>query len=370
MEKNFIKVAEPCVGAEEAEAVTRVILSGNYVSGKQVESFETAFADYIGCKYAVAVNSGTSALYIALESIGVGKGDEVIVPAMTFFSTVSSVLYLGATPVFADIDPDDFCLSPGSVEENISEKTKAIIPVHLFGNPAKMDKFLQISKDRGIPLVEDCAQAHGAEYNHEKVGGLGRAGCFSFFATKHMTTGEGGMITSNDSKLVEKARILRNHGMQGRDDHVLLGYNNRMTEIEAAMGLVQLQKLDGMNTRRVENSEYLLDHIEKMAWAKVPRPTGNLKLTYFWCPVMVDEAVSTKDTAMLRKHLESNGIGYRHRYNEPLYKQPVLKKTGHDYSDVFLPVAEKVAGNVIGLPNHPGLSRDDLDRVIEVLNRF
>ena len=209
-----------------------------------MKEFEEQFAAYIGTKYAVAVSNGTSALFLALETLGVGPGDEVIVPPMTFFATVSSVLYLRATPVFADIDPDDLCLSPQSVESRITSKTKAIIPVHLFGASAKMDPLLAISQKHNIPLLEDCAQAHGTEYKGKKVGSMGKAGAFSFFATKHMTTGEGGMITTNDPEIAEQCRIIRSHGMKGRDDHVRLGFNNRMTEIEAAMGLVQLKKLD------------------------------------------------------------------------------------------------------------------------------
>ena len=160
-------------------------------------------------------------------------------PPLTFFATVSSVLYLGAVPVFADIDLDGLCLSPESVLEKITPKTKAIVPVHLFGAAAKMKEFVEIGAEKGIPVLEDCAQAHGSEYSGKRVGGFGAAGAFSFFATKHMTTGEGGMITTNERKLAELAKILRNHGMEGRDDHVMLGYNNRMTEMEAALGPAQ-----------------------------------------------------------------------------------------------------------------------------------
>ena len=285
-----IQVAAPLVGEDEAKAVREVLLSGRYVSGLKVEAFEKAFAKYIGVQYGVAVNSGTAALHIALEALGVGRGDEVIVPPLTFFATVSSVLYLGAVPVFADIDLDGLCLSPESVLEKITPKTKAIVPVHLFGAAAKMKEFVEIGAEKGIPVLEDCAQAHGSEYSGKRVGGFGAAGAFSFFATKHMTTGEGGMITTNDRKLSELAKTIRNHGMEGRDDHVRLGYNNRMTEMEAAMGLVQLRKLDSFNAARIANSEYLLERIAELPWAVVPTPSGErIKHTYFWCPVMVNE---------------------------------------------------------------------------------
>jgi dTDP-4-amino-4,6-dideoxygalactose transaminase len=364
-----INVAEPFVGEEEAEAVRRVLLSGQYVSGAKVAEFEKAFAGYIGTEYAVAVSNGTSALYIALEAMGVGKGDEVIVPPMTFFATVSSVLFLGAKPVFADLDLDDLCLSPDSVKDKITPRTKAILPVHLFGAAAKMDRLLAIAERHGIPILEDCAQAHGTEHQSRKVGGIGRAGAFSFFATKHMTTGEGGMITTNDKTIVETAKILRSHGMSGRDDHVMLGYNNRMTEMEAAMGLVQLNKLEELNRKRIENSEYLLNRVKELSWAHIPVPGENVKHTYFWCPVMV-KANSGKTIDDLKAHLKEHNIGFRQRYQAPLYKQPVLRQIDPDYANLHLPNVEQVAGQVIGLPNHPGLQKSDLDRVVQVLTDF
>jgi len=263
MDSDIIKVATPQVGEEEVAAVREVLLSGSYVSGIKVKEFEEKFAEYIGTKYAVAVGTGTAALFIALEALGIGKGDEVIVPPLTFFATVSSVLYLGAVPVFADLDMDDLCLSPESVEQQITAKTKAILPVHLFGAAAKMDEILDISGKHGLIVVEDCAQAHGTEYKGKKVGATGHAGAFSFFATKHMTTGEGGMITTNSEDVAEQCKVIRSHGMSGRDDHLRLGYNNRMTEMEAAMGIIQLKKLDELNRKRIENSEYLLNEDEE-----------------------------------------------------------------------------------------------------------
>jgi len=365
----MIKVAEPIVGEEEAEAVRQVLLSGNYVSGKKVAAFEAAFAEYIGTKYAVAVSNGTSALHIALEAMGIGQGDEVIVPPLTFFATVSSVLYLGAVPVFADLDPDDLCLSPESVKDKITPRTKAILPVHLFGAAAKMDKLLETADRHGIPVLEDCAQAHGTEYKGKKVGGIGRAGAFSFFATKHMTTGEGGMITTDDAGIVKTARIIRSHGMSGRDDHIRLGYNNRMTEMEAAMGLVQLKKLDELNGKRIKNSEYLLSRAKELPWAQIPVPGKVVKHTYFWCPIMV-RPDSGKTIQGLKDHLKTNGIEFRQRYQAPLYKQPVMQKIDPAYAGLRLPNVEKVAGQVIGLPNHPGLTADKLERIVTVLRRF
>jgi len=305
-----------------------------------------------------------------LQAIGIKEGDEVIVPPLTFFATISSVLYHRAVPVFADIDSDDLCLSPEDTDRKITSKTKAIIPVHLFGNASKIESFCEISQRTGIPVIEDCSQAHGTEYKGQKVGSFGKAGCFSFFATKHMTTGEGGMITTNDFRVADAARIIRNHGMKDRDNHIVLGFNNRMTEIEAAMGLVQLRRLDGFNTKRIANSEYLLNALKKVDWVKVASVNGHVRHTYFWCPIMIDEEKVGKSFDELKLHLSENGIEFRQRYQEPLYRQDVLKKLGLDYSDVFLPNVEKVAGKVLGLPNHPGLTQKELDRIINVLNSF
>lgn len=365
----FIKVAHPFVGEEEADAVRDVLLSGMYVSGKRVAAFEAAFAAYAGTAHAVAVSNGTSALYIALEAMGVGPGDEVIVPPLTFFASVSAVLYRRAVPVFADIDPDDLCLCPADVRQKITPRTRAIMPVHLFGAPAKMDALTAISREYGVPLLEDCAQAHGSEFQGKKVGSMGQAGAFSFFATKHMTTGEGGMITTDDPEIAEAARIIRNHGMSGRDGHVRLGFNNRMTEIEAALGIVQLRKLDDLNRKRIQNSQYILERLEHLSWTHIPVPKTNIIHTYFWCPLMI-RPESGLDILALKDHLTDSGIGFRHRYQEPLYRQPVLKTVGLDYSGIHLPVVESVAGQVIGLPNHAGLTTDELDRVIRAVEAF
>ena len=243
---DFIKVAEPLVGEEEVNAVREVLLSGMYVSGKKVKEFEEKFAEYIGTKYAIATSSGTAALHISLACLDIGPGDEVIVPPMTFFATIEAVLYQNAIPIFADVD-ENYCMDPKSIENVITNRTKAIIPVHLFGYSANMKRIMEIARKYDLYVIEDCAQAHGTEYYGKKVGSIGHIGAFSFFATKNMTTGEGGMITTNDEEVAKKAKMIRSHGMIDRDNHIMLGYNYRMTEMEAAFGLVQLSKLDQLN---------------------------------------------------------------------------------------------------------------------------
>ena len=381
--RRYVKVAEPYVGEEEVKAVAEVILSGRYVQGPKVKEFEEKFAQYIGVKHAVATNSGTAALHIALAAAGVGPGDEVIVPALTFFATVEAVLHQNAVPIFADIDPETCNIDPDDIRKRMTDKTKAIIPVHLYGQPADMDPIMEIAEDHDLIVIEDCAQAHGAEYKGRKVGSIGHIGCWSFYATKNMTTGEGGMITTNDDEIAEKARLIRNHGMISRDDHMVLGYNYRMSEIQAAFGLVQLSRLDKLNEIRIRNSMYLMENLKDVEWLRPTKILPYVKHVFFWAPFRVLEdklGMSTKELVAL---LRERGVEVRHRYYAPLYKQIVLLKKATyphgcpfscpfygreiDYSKVYLPGAEQVAGKMIGLPNHPKLTKEDLDYVIEVI---
>ena len=380
---NFIKVAEPSVGEEEIEAVAEVLRSGRYVQGPKVKEFEERFADYIGTRYAVATNSGTAALHISLAAAGVGTGDDVIVPALTFFSTATSVIHNNAIPIFADIDRETYCLDAGDMEKRITEKTRAVIPVHFYGHPAEMDSVMEIAQVHNLLVIEDAAQAHGAEYKGQKIGSLGNIGCFSFYATKNMTTGEGGMITTNDADIAEKARIIRNHGMTSHDDHTALGYNYRMNEISAAIGLVQLSKLDKLNEIRTKNSMYLLNELRGVGWLNLPKIKPYVKHAFFWCPVRVDEGKLGMKTKDLMAKLRERGVEVRHRYVAPLYKQPMLLKQNAypkkcpfscpfygrktDYSQLNCPNAEKIAGKIIGLPNHPNLTQKQLDEVISVI---
>jgi len=384
MSTRFIKAAVPGTGEEEARAIKEVILSGNFISGRKVKEFEERFADYIGVENAAAVNSGTAALHVALAVMGIGPGDEVIVPSLTFFSTISSVLHQNAIPVFADIDSDTFCLSPEEIKKSITARTKAIIPVHLYGNSADMDEIMKIANERNLFVVEDCAQAHGTEYKGKKVGSIGHMGVFSFFATKHMTTGEGGMITSNNEEWVRKSRVIRSHGLINRDDHIYLGYNYRMNEIAAAMGLVQLNKLDYLNEQRIKNSLFLLKELgrKNSKWFRIPKLSEDIKHTFFWCPLVVntENGFATRDVV---EKLKEKGIEVRQRYQEPLYKQEVVQELSPypsgcpftcqpesnipDYKSLYLPNIEALAGNIIGLPNHPELNQEDLEYIMEAV---
>jgi perosamine synthetase len=377
-QNQLIKVADPFVDEREVEAVREVILSGRYVSGPKVQEFEKQFSEYLGVEHTVAVNSGTAALHLALACLGVGPGDEVIVPPLTFFATVSAVIHQNAIPIFADIEPDSYCLDPRDVENKITENTKAIIPVHLFGNAANMDEILKIAEKYNLKVIEDAAQAHGTEYRGRKVGSIGDIGAFSFFATKHITTGEGGAITTNNDAYAEKARILRSHGMTGRHNHDFIGYNYRMNELAAAIGIVQLSRLEMLNEKRIENSKYLIGELQKrdIPWLTTPTLNEHVKHTFFWCPIYVDEEKLGMSTWDLIEVLRERGVETRNRYKEPLYKQKALKELpitskSHDqiadYSGIYLENVEKVAGRVIGLPNHPKLGQKELDQVIKTI---
>lgn len=377
-----IKVASPQIGEEEAAAVREVLLSGRYISGPIVADFERRFADYIGTKEAVAVNSGTAALHAALAAAGIGPGDEVVVPAYTFFSTITPVIHQGAVPIFADISLDNFSLCPEDLARRITPRTKAVIPVHYFGHCAEMDAINAVARDHGLTVIEDCAQAHGSTYHDRKTGSLGQMGAFSFFATKHMTTGEGGIVTTDNEAWADHMRLFRSHGLKGRNDHVTLGYNYRMTEMGAAIGLIQLEKLDRLNQARIANSEALIARLGDLDWLTPPVVPPHVVHSYFWCHVMVDEEKLGMSTQALIGRLSEMGVETRNRYVEPLYKQPVLNENlpeilrlsaGEnlpDYGSLRLPNVERAAGHVIGLPNRPDMTEAEISKVIEVLQNI
>ncbi len=362
--KIKIPIAKPLLGAEEFEAVKRVMESGILAHGPEVEAFEKEFAEYIGVKHAVAVANGTAALDIALKAIGVGPGDEVITTPFTFIATSNAVLFQGAKPVFADIDPETYNLDPDNVLEKITSKTKAIIVVHLYGHPAEMKAFKEIAEDHSLYLVEDSAQAHGAEYNGVKAGSMGDVGAFSFYPTKNMTTGEGGMITTNNDEIARKARLLRNHGQSEKYLHVILGYNLRMTSIAAAIGRVQLKKLDEFNEKRRRNAVELTREIKTIKGLKPPVEKSYAKHVYHQYVVWVGEEYPlTRDE--LRKHLLEKGIGTAVHYPRPIFQQPLYKKLG--YPQNICPNSIEASKHVLSIPVHPALSSEDIKYILEAL---
>jgi dTDP-4-amino-4,6-dideoxygalactose transaminase len=355
-----IPIAKPLIGPEEEKAVSAVLKSGFIAEGEVVRDFETAFAKYIGVKHAVAVNSGTAALHVALIAAGVKSGDEVICPSFSFIATGNSILYCNAKPVFADVREDTFNVGVEDVEKKITKKTKAIMPVHLYGQPAEMKAITELCEDHNLALIEDACQAHGAEYDGKKVGSFG-VGCFSFYPTKNMATGEGGMITTDDDSIAERARMIRSHGMKVRYHHDMLGFNYRMTNVAAAIGVEQLKKLDGFNKKRIENAEYLTKKLSGARDIATPVVKKNVKHVFHQYTIKV--AGDGRDA--LIKKLTENGIGHGIYYPIAIHQQKLYKELGFKAS---LPITERLCGEVVSLPIHPAVSKEDLDKIANVIS--
>ncbi|MBU4222562.1 MAG: DegT/DnrJ/EryC1/StrS family aminotransferase [Euryarchaeota archaeon] len=356
----MIPIAKPLIGEEEINAVTEVMRSGTIAEGQKVKDFEAAFADHTGTSHAVAVNSGTAALHAALLSHNIGAGDEVITTPFTFVATSNSVLFTGARPVFADIDEKTFNIDPESIIEKITPRTKAIIPVHLYGQAADMKKIMEIAEDHDLIVIEDACQAHGATYEGRKVGSFG-TGTFSFYPTKNMTTGEGGMITTDDKNIAQRARMIRSHGSKQRYFHEMLGYNLRMTDIAAAIGLVQLRKLDDFNRARISNARYLSEKLNKITGLKLPVIDRRCGHVFHQYTLRISSSSVSRDEVV--SFLNNKGIGTGIYYPLPIHKQPFYKEMG--FND-FLTISEKAATEVFSLPVHPAINTADLDMISEV----
>ena len=355
-----VSIASPIIEDEEINAVIEVMKSGMIAQGPKVIEFEEKFAEYVGAKYGIATNSGTSALHVALLAAGIGEGDEVITTPFTFAATGNSVLYTGAKPVFVDIDPETFTIDPSKIEEAITDKTKAIMPVQLYGQAADMDAIMEIAKEHDLIVIEDAAQAHGATYKGDKVGVLGDMACFSFYPTKNMTTSEGGMITTNNKEFAENAKVFRAHGSAVKYHHDVLGYNFRMTDIGAAIGIEQLKKIDSFNDKRIANAAYLNEGLSDVEGVETPIVKDDYKHVYHQYTIKI--ANGKRDQFL--DYLLENGIGTGVYYPIPLYKQVLYTKMGYDQS---LPVTEEIVDEVLSLPVHPNLSKEDLDLIIKVI---
>ena len=354
--KRTIPIAKPEIGEEEISRVIEVLKSGMLAQGKIVEEFERAFAEYIGVKEAIAVSNGTIALDLALKAVGIKEGDEVIVPAFTFIATANCVLFQHAKPVFADIDEKTMNIDANDVLEKVTDKTKAVIGVHLYGQPFDVNAISEICEDHNLILIEDAAQAHGAEYDGKKVGSFG-VGCFSFYPTKNMTTGEGGMITTNDTRLAEKLRLLRNHGDTGKYNHVMLGYNYRMTDFQAVIGVEQLKKLDLFIEKRIKNAEYLSKNLKD----DIVKPFAMEKVKHVFNQYVVQ--IERRDNFI--EQLKKAGIGCAVHYPMAVYEQPLYKELG---IVAKCERAERVARRVVSLPVHPSLTAEDLKYIVEFVN--
>jgi perosamine synthetase len=367
MKEKMIPIAKPVIGNDEIQAVAEVLKSGMLTQGNMVEEFENAFAEYVGVKNAVAVGNGTISLDIALKSLGIKQGDEVIVPSFTFISTANAVLFQEAKPVFADVDERTFNINPEDVVEKITDKTKAIIAVHLFGHPFDVKEIQDICEDYNVYLIEDCAQAHGAEYEGKKVGRFGVAGCFSFYATKNMTTGEGGMITTDSDEIAKVCGLLRSHGENQKYYHTMLGYNYRMTDIQAAIGVAQLKKLGRFNEKRIRNAEYLNQHL-KVSGLELPHRKKGVKHVYHQYAVTIEEGFPmSRDEFM--GYLKKKGIGCAIHYPLPIHKQPLYQRLGYTDENAKCPVATALSDKILSLPVHPALTEKDLMYITETINK-
>ena len=358
----MIPIVSVSISDDIQKAVTQVLQSGQLAEGPAVKEFENRFSKFIGTQHAIAVNNGTAALHVALLASGVSSGDEVITTPFSFIASANCCLYCGAIPVFADIDIGTFNISPKAIEAKITPKTKAVIVVHLYGQPSDMNEIMAICKKHNLILIEDACQAHGAEYRGQKTGSFG-VGCFSFYATKNMLTGEGGMITTNDDSIAEKAVAIRNHGRCGQYLHDMLGYNYRMTDIAAAIGIGQLNHLDEKNKKRTSNAAYLTKHIEGMKGLIPPFTATDRSHVFHQYTIRVTEEYGLSRDA-LKDYLTKNEIGSSVVYPVPIHKQPYYQKLGYTDSK---PESEKAADEVLSIPVHPDLTYEDLHTIVQGL---
>jgi dTDP-4-amino-4,6-dideoxygalactose transaminase len=352
----MIPISVPLLGREEKEAILEVIDSKRLAQGPRVEAFEEAFAAYCGVKHAVATSSGTTALQTTVLAHGIGPGDEVITTPFTFIASANAVLFAGGKPVFVDINEHTYNIDPQLIEAAITPRTKAILPVHIFGNPCDMQAIMDIAARHGLVVIEDACQAHGAMVHGQKVGSFG-VGCFSFYPTKNITTAEGGMITTDDGELADRARLIRSHGQRQRYYHETIGYNFRMTEIQAAIGQVQLGKLEQFIQSRRANAQYLTQRLKDVI---IPREAPACRHVYHQYVIRVPDG---RDR--LAEQLRDRGIATGIYYPLPVHKQVAYQQLGYDH---HLPVAERACREVLALPVHPALTREDLDKIVEGVN--
>lgn len=362
--KRNIPIAKPIIGNDEIYAVSRVLESGLLASGQNVERFEKEFAEYCGTDYAVATNNGTTALHASLLAAGVGPGDEVIVPSFSFIATATAVSMTGAKPVFVDVDGTTFNINPLKIHSRITSKTKAIIGVHLFGLPCDVMYLNEICESHNLIFIEDAAQAHGAKFKSKKVGDWGDMGCFSFYATKNMTTGEGGMITTSNRKLYDRLKLLVNHGQSEKYLHTSLGYNYRMTDISAAIGRVQLIKLDTFNTSRNYIAKYYNQHLNVNGLI-LPHVfnTDSYHVYHQYVMNLTSEFPVTRSELVNR--LQSNGIGYAIHYPIPIHKQPLYSNPN---ATDMCPISTSLSSCVVSIPVHPSLNQNDINYICKIIN--
>ncbi|GAB4119248.1 MAG: DegT/DnrJ/EryC1/StrS family aminotransferase [Roseiflexaceae bacterium] len=360
----MIPISKPYIGEAEKQAVMEVLESGMLVQGPRTAKLEERFAQLCGVKHAIATSSGTTALHVALLAHGVGPGDEVITSPFTFIASANSIVYVGAKPVFVDIDPETFNINPALIEAAITPRTKAIMPVHIYGYPCDMDAIQAIANKHGLAIIEDSAQAVGADIRGRMTGSFG-TGCFSLYATKNIHSGEGGIITTDDDTIADACRLIRAHGSRRRYYHDILGYNFRLSDLHAAIGLAQMDRVEEFTTIRRANAEYLSAHITNARTPQVRPGYGHV-----WHQYVIrvgnghqDEG-ATRDAAV--QHLTAAGVGTGIFYPIPANRQQHLLDLG--LGGEAMPVAEQLSKEVIALPIHPALSQHDLATIVAAVN--
>lgn len=357
----MIPISKPYIGQAEKQAVMEVLDSGMLAQGPKTAELEDRFAEVCQTEYAIATTSGTTALHVTLLAHEIGPGDEVITTPFTFMASVNSILYVGAKPVFVDVEENTFNINPTEIEAAITSKTKAILLVHLYGYPCNMDAIKNIAEKYGLIIIEDACQAIGAKFKSKPVGSFG-TGCFSLYATKNIMSGEGGMITTSDNVIAHRCRMIRNHGMQRRYYHDMLGYNFRLSDLHAAIGLVQIGRLQEFTAARRKNAAFLNAHLTSVI---TPQVYAGYEHVWHQYTVRVKSGIDRDEAVEV---LQQAGIGTGIFYPVPAYKQTHLVEMG--YGDLILPVVEQLVKEVISLPVHPQLSSDDLEKIVTEVNKL
>lgn len=354
LKKEFTEIKK-----EVFEMLTEILESSHYILGPKVSELEKKISDYHGVAAAIGVASGTDALHLSLDALGIGEGDEVITTPFTFFATAEAAIYTGATPVFVDAEPDTLNIDVNLIEKKITKKTKAIIPVHIFGHPADMEEIKKLAKKHNLKVIEDCAQAFGAAINNKKVGSFGDAGCFSFYPSKNLGAyGDGGMITLNDSVIANTIKKLRNHGSGGAYKHESVGFNSRLDEIQAGILLIKLKRIDEYNSKRRQNAALYNKFLSGKV--KCPKEKNGCYHVYHQYTIMSPE----RDK--IQNKLKDNGISSVVYYPIPLHLQEALSFL--EYKEGDFPVAEKAAREVLSLPMYPGLEEKTIKEIAEIIN--
>lgn len=362
---HFIPVVRVALDEDEIAEVVAILRSGKLREGPICQKFEEQFAAHVGARYAVSVSSGTAALHIAYAAL-LEPGDEVLVPAFTFIATASMVSMVGAHPIFCDVDPHTFTIDVAGARQRITPRTRAIAPVHLFGNPCDIEAIRALAAEYNLKVIWDAAQAHGARYEGEDVGSFDDVVCYSFYPSKNMTTAEGGMITTHDEALYEKCKLLRSHGQAGKYYHTLLGFNYRLTDPMAALGLKQLEKLDGWVQKRRANAHYLTEHLTGIPGIQTPVEQTRGESSFNLYTILLDLDHFDCDRDEFVALLRAENVGAAVHYPQPLHHQPVYAKPA---DRIRLPVSENLCQRVVSLPVHPLLKQSDLDLVLQAVRK-